>query len=79
MGCEKPAVVNIGAIFTFNSVIGRAAKPAMEAAVADINANPTILNGTRLNLFMEDANCSVFLGSTEGNVNSVFVLSFFAN
>ncbi|KAK6242527.1 Ionotropic glutamate receptor [Theobroma cacao] len=65
VGCEKPAVVNIGAIFTFNSVIGRAAKPAMEAAVADINANPTILNGTRLNLFMEDANCSVFLGSTE--------------
>ncbi|XP_021293155.1 glutamate receptor 3.7 isoform X2 [Herrania umbratica] len=65
VGCEKPAVVNVGAIFTFNSVIGRAAKPAMEAALADINASPTILNGTRLNLFMEDANCSVFLGSTE--------------
>ncbi|XWS64106.1 hypothetical protein CRYUN_Cryun06bG0158400 [Craigia yunnanensis] len=64
-GCQKPAVVNLGAIFTFDSVIGRAAKPAMEAAISDINATPTILNGTHLNLFMADANCNVFLGSTE--------------
>ncbi|OMO75507.1 Ionotropic glutamate receptor [Corchorus capsularis] len=63
--CRKPAVVNVGAIFTFNSVIGRAAKPAMEAAIADINADPTILNETHINLFMTDANCNVFLGSTQ--------------
>lgn len=63
--CQKPAVVNIGAIFTFDSVIGRAAKPAIEAAVADVNANPMVLNGTQLKLVMRDANCSAFLGSTQ--------------
>ncbi|XVE74479.1 hypothetical protein DITRI_Ditri12bG0020100 [Diplodiscus trichospermus] len=65
VGCQKPTVVNLGAIFTFDSVIGRAAKPAVEAAISDINATPTILNGTHLNLIMEDAKCNVFLGSTE--------------
>ncbi|XVE91755.1 hypothetical protein REPUB_Repub01dG0038700 [Reevesia pubescens] len=65
VGCQKPAVVNIGAIFTFDSVIGRAAKLAMEAAISDINASPTILNGTHLNLSMSDADCNVFLGSIQ--------------
>ncbi|XWS69538.1 hypothetical protein CRYUN_Cryun04dG0187300 [Craigia yunnanensis] len=65
VSCQKPAVVNLGAIFTFDSVIGRAAKPAMEAAISDINATPTILNGTHLNLSMADAKCNVFLGSAE--------------
>lgn len=64
--CQRPAVVNIGAIFTFNSVIGRTAKVAMEAAVADVNADPTILSGTELKLSMKDVNCSVFMGSIEG-------------
>ncbi|CAK9133530.1 unnamed protein product [Ilex paraguariensis] len=61
--CQKPAFVNVGAIFTYDSVIGRAAKAAMEIAVSDINADPNILNGTKLRLVMQDANCSVFMGS----------------
>ncbi|PON68736.1 Ionotropic glutamate receptor [Parasponia andersonii] len=63
--CQRPTSVNIGAIFTFNSVIGRVAKPAIEAAVSDINADPSILNGTKLELITEDSNCSAFLGSIE--------------
>ncbi|OWM78564.1 glutamate receptor 3.7 [Punica granatum] len=62
---QKPSVVKIGAIFTYDSVIGRAAKAAMEAAVSDVNADPTILRGTELRLVMQDANCSVFMGSVE--------------
>lgn len=73
--CQKPSVVNIGAVFTFNSVIGRAAKPAMEAAISDINADPNILNGIKLNFLMEDSNCSGFLGSVEGI--SLFFLVLF--
>lgn len=69
--CEKPSVVNIGAIFTFDSVIGRVAKPAMQAAVSDVNADSGILKGTELKLFLEDANCSAFLASVEGT----FVIS----
>lgn len=63
--CQSPAVVNIGAVFTFNSVIGRAARVAMEAAVSDVNGDPRILNGTELKLIEREANCSAFLGSIE--------------
>lgn len=69
-GAERPAVVNIGAVLTYDSVIGRVAKAAIEAAVADVNENASVLGGTRLNLVMRDANCSVFLGSAAGNVVS---------
>lgn len=65
--CERPSVVNVGAIFSFDSVIGRVANAAMEAAASDINADPRILSGTELKLIMEDTNCSVFMGSIEGN------------
>lgn len=64
--CEKPDVVNVGAVFAFDSVMGRAVKKAMELAVSDINGDPSILNGTSLNLIMEDSECSVFKGSIGG-------------
>lgn len=67
--CGRPSVVNVGAIFTFDSVIGNAAKAAMEMAVDDINKDPRILDGTKLNLIMEDSNCSVFIGSIKGSPN----------
>lgn len=66
VGAGRPASVNIGAVFAFDSVIGRAAKVAIEAAVADVNNDSSILRGTRLNLIMKDTNCSVFLGSVAG-------------
>ncbi|KAJ8625648.1 hypothetical protein MRB53_034178 [Persea americana] len=59
---SRPDAVNIGAIFTFNSVIGRAAKVAIDAAVEDINSNPAVVGGTKLVLNMQDANFSGFLG-----------------
>jgi len=48
--CQSPAVVNIGAVFTFNSTIGRVAKVVMETAISDVNVDPRILNRTKLNL-----------------------------
>ncbi|KAF8410699.1 hypothetical protein HHK36_003233 [Tetracentron sinense] len=62
---QRPKVVKVGAVFTYDSVIGRAAKVALDAAVADVNADPTILNGTRLEVIMEDTHCNVFMGSVE--------------
>lgn len=76
--CQRPAVVNIGAVFTFNSVIGRTSRAAMELAVSDVNSDPAILNGTQLKLIMGDANCSVFRGSIVGTFKfslSVIVLA----
>ncbi|XP_061355031.1 glutamate receptor 3.6-like [Gastrolobium bilobum] len=59
----RPSTVNIGAILSFNSTIGRVAKVAIEAAVDDINSNATILNGTKLNISMQDTKFSNgFLG-----------------
>lgn len=62
---RRPSVVNIGALLTVNSVIGRSVKPAIIAAVDDINSNPSILGGTRLNLILHDTNCSGFVGTIE--------------
>ncbi|KAJ3674903.1 hypothetical protein LUZ60_005519 [Juncus effusus] len=59
---QKPSI-KIGALFTFNSTIGRSAMAAMEMAVADVNADSSVLNGTRLDLITQDTNCSGFLGT----------------
>ncbi|KAJ6973259.1 hypothetical protein NC653_033554 [Populus alba x Populus x berolinensis] len=61
----RPSVANIGSLFTFDSVIGRAAGPAIAAAVDDVNSDPTVLPGTRLNLISHNTNCSGFLGTVE--------------
>ncbi|KAK9078193.1 hypothetical protein SSX86_002250 [Deinandra increscens subsp. villosa] len=58
-------VVNVGALFTVNSVIGRSVKPAVTAAIDDVNSSPTVLPATRLNLILHDTNCSGFLGTIE--------------
>lgn len=71
--CQRPKFVNIGAVFTYDSVIGRAAKPAIEAAVYDINRDTRILNGTEVRLFMKDAECNVFVGSVGGNLQIPFL------
>ncbi|EER97313.1 glutamate receptor 3.4 isoform X1 [Sorghum bicolor] len=61
----RPAEVRIGALFTFDSVIGKAVRPAIELAVADVNADPSILWGTNLSVLMQDTNCSGFVGTIE--------------
>ncbi|CAL5336470.1 unnamed protein product [Camellia sinensis] len=65
LSSSKPSVVNIGALYTFNSVIGRSTKPAIEAAVDDVNSDSTVLAGMKLNLILHDTNCSGFLGIVE--------------
>ncbi|KAK4791887.1 hypothetical protein SAY86_022322 [Trapa natans] len=62
---HNPSVVKIGALLTYDSVIGRAAKTAMEMAFSDVNADPTVLPDTELRLIAKDTNCNVFLGSIE--------------
>ncbi|MQL97355.1 hypothetical protein Taro_030044 [Colocasia esculenta] len=62
---SRPAAVNLGAIFNFNSTNGRAAMVAIKAAMDDINSNSSILRGTKLVITMEDSNYSGFLGIVE--------------
>ena len=67
----RPAVVNIGAIFTLDSTIGRVAKIAIDEAVKDVNSNLSILQGTKLTVTMQNSNCSGFLGMVEGILESI--------
>ncbi|KAG8632218.1 hypothetical protein MANES_18G003400v8 [Manihot esculenta] len=62
---SRPAVVNIGAIFSFETTIGRVAKIAIEEAVKDVNANSSILRGSKLVVSMHSSNCSGFTGMVE--------------
>ncbi|CAH1429986.1 unnamed protein product [Lactuca virosa] len=62
---SRPYVVNIGSILTFDSMIGKVAKTALEAAVEDVNSDPTVLNGTKLKLTIHDSNFSGFLSIME--------------
>nr|KYP64874.1 Glutamate receptor 3.1 [Cajanus cajan] len=62
---SRPAVVNIGAIFNIDSVVGKVAKIALVEAVKDVNANSNILNGTKLVLTMQSSNSSGFIGMVQ--------------
>lgn len=63
---QRPSSVNVGALFTYDSFIGRAAKPAFEAAMDDVNADQTVLKGIKLNIVFQDSNCSGFIGTMGG-------------
>ncbi|XP_042389112.1 glutamate receptor 3.1-like [Zingiber officinale] len=58
----RPATVHVGAIFSHNTTIGRVAKVAIDAAVRDVNADPSILRGTKLAVVMQDSNCNNLIG-----------------
>ncbi|KAL9262020.1 Glutamate receptor 3.4-like protein [Drosera capensis] len=62
---SKSNSINIGALLTSDSIIGKAAKRGIEAAVDDINADSSILRDSRLNLVYHDANCSGFLATVD--------------
>ncbi|KAI3695486.1 hypothetical protein L1987_78483 [Smallanthus sonchifolius] len=62
---RRPKDVNIGALLTVNSVIGRSVKPAIIAAVDDVNSDTSVLGDTHLNLILHDTNCSGFIGTIE--------------
>ena len=44
----------------------------MNAAVEDINSDPTILNGTKLHLSMQDTNYSSFLSIVGGKISNIY-------
>ncbi|BAT99864.1 hypothetical protein LR48_Vigan06g061300 [Vigna angularis] len=61
-----PEVVNIGALFSYNTSVGRTIKVALEAAFEDINSDPNILGRTKLNLSLqEDSKYRGFLSIAE--------------
>ncbi|KAI9094207.1 hypothetical protein K1719_026789 [Acacia pycnantha] len=61
----RPRVVRVGVLFTLNSYIGRSAKPAILAALDDVNNDTTILPGIKMEVILVDSNCSGFIGTLE--------------
>ncbi|KAF3337041.1 glutamate receptor 3.5-like protein [Carex littledalei] len=57
--------INIGVLYTYNSIIGRAARIAIELALEDVNSDRTILPDTKFNVISQDTNCSGFLATIE--------------
>jgi hypothetical protein len=63
----RPSVVNIRSILQLNSTTGGVSDVAIRAAVEDINLDPTVLNGTTLQVQTRDTNCNDgFLGMVQG-------------
>ncbi|XP_020399730.1 glutamate receptor 3.1 [Zea mays] len=62
----RPSVVNIRSILQLNSTTGGVSDVAIRAAVEDINLDPTVLNGTTLQVQTRDTNCNDgFLGMVQ--------------
>ncbi|KAI4325401.1 hypothetical protein MLD38_030805 [Melastoma candidum] len=64
-GTGRPRVVNVGSLFGFRTQVGKAASVAIQAAVDDVNSDPSVLGGTTIKLTMKDSNYSGFLGLVE--------------
>nr|CAD1821186.1 unnamed protein product [Ananas comosus var. bracteatus] len=62
---SRPSIVNIGAVFAFNSTIGRVMNVAVDAAVDDVNSDRSVLKGSKLVVTKSDTNCDGFLGTIE--------------
>ncbi|KAK0604596.1 hypothetical protein LWI29_017341 [Acer saccharum] len=62
--------MNIGAVISFETNIGKLAKVAIEAAVKDVNPDPTTLVGTKLKVTMQDSNRSGILATAQDGCNS---------
>lgn len=79
---SRPAIVNIGAIFNLDSILGKVAKITLEEAVKDVNADTSILHGTKIVLTMQNSNYSGFLGMVQGDLFSIlcyYIFPFNAN
>ncbi|GMH24530.1 hypothetical protein Nepgr_026373 [Nepenthes gracilis] len=61
----RPDEVNVGVILASDSITGKVAKVAIEAALHDVNSDPDVLSGTTLKISMLDSNFSGFLGIVE--------------
>lgn len=69
----RPKIVNIGAFFTFNSTIGRVASVAIHTALDDVNADPSVLKGSKLVVDTQDTQCNGFMGIVEGKTPSILI------
>lgn len=61
-----PSVIHVGAILSLETLTSKVAEVAMKAAIEDVNADPSVLVGAKLEIRVQDSNYSGFLGIVEG-------------
>ena len=75
-GAENASsLIHIGALVSYDTFNGRAARKAIQMAVDSINKDKNILNNSELVLHMLDTNCSAFPGVAAGKL-SIFLQIF---
>ena len=68
-----PSFVNFGVLYSFNTSVGRMVKTAVQAAVDDVNSDPSILANTKLKASLqEDTKYRGFLSIAEGTSFTIF-------
>ncbi|CAH9089993.1 unnamed protein product [Cuscuta europaea] len=69
-------VVNVGCMLILDSPVGKVTKLAVEAAVEDINSNPTLLPATKLNLTLLDTTpTAAFLPILQGTKMALLIFT----
>ena len=69
-GAENASsLIHIGALVSYDTFNGRAARKAIQMAVDSINKDNNILNNSELVLHMLDTNCSAFPGVAAGKLS----------
>ncbi|KAI5077416.1 hypothetical protein GOP47_0007240 [Adiantum capillus-veneris] len=58
-----PGHAKIGALFAFNSTVGKLVQQAIQLAVRDVNTAMDVLNGTKLEMEMFDSGCNPVQGA----------------
>ena len=63
------SVIHVGALISYDTIIGRVARKAIQMALDEINKDKNLLNNSELVLHMLDTNCSAFLGVAAGKLS----------
>ena len=70
------SVIHIGALISYDTIIGRVARKAIQMALDDINKDKNLLNNSELVLHMLDTNCSAFTGVAAGKLLRFFMFLY---
>jgi hypothetical protein len=71
---NAPSVIHIGALVSYDTIIGNTAIKAIKMALDDINKDKNVLNTSQLVLHLLDTNCTAFTGVAAGNFLYVFCI-----
>ena len=70
-------IIRVGALLDVDSALGKSCLDALQLAVNNVNSNPLLLNGFKLQLLPANSYCDAIAGASSGNKNQTKMLFFF--